>query len=199
MDTIKLSFTLPLLSMTLCYSLHRGFESVLVVAIPQIGSDEITVSWERGPEILPGALEAVKGINNEHSGLVQGNKLTLVIADSGLVTSSDYLYSGNVLEIIANLTVQNVEIIDVAGVLHPNTLGILQSLQLRIASLIQFNGIPNIPNVVYMTASTSTVIDAFLASMKVISQSRIGIITEINNSFHLKFLHKVHSKVNVSF
>ena len=35
--------------------------------------------------------------------------------------------------------------------------------------------------------------------MKVNSQARIGIITEINNSFHLRFLHDVLSNVNVSF
>ena len=195
---LKLSLILPLLSMILCYSLVNGLnESVLVIAIPRVGSDEVAVSWERGQEILPGALEAVEGTNN--SGLVQGNKLTLVIADSGLVTSSDCPYSGNMLEIIANLTSQSVEIVGIAGVLHPNMLAILQSFQLRIASLIHFNGIPSTPNVVYMTASTSMLIDSFVAFMKVTSQGRIGIITEINNVFHLKFLHKVISEVNVSF
>ena len=49
-----------------------------------------------------------------------------------------------------------------------------------------------------MTASSSTLVDSFLAFMKVMSQSRIGIITEINNSFHLKFLREVISKVYVS-
>ena len=197
---LKLSIILPLLSMTLCYSFVNGLnESVLVVAIPQVDTTEVTVSWERGQEILPGAFEAVNCINSEHSGLLRGDILSLAIADSGLVTSSDHPYSGNVLEVIANLTSQNAKIIGIAGLLHPNMLIILQSFQLHIASLIHFDGVPPAPNVIYLTAFSSTLIDSFLAFMKVMSQSRLGIVTEINNSYHLKLLHKVLSVVNVSF
>ena len=186
---LKLSLILPLICM---YSLVNGLnESVLVIAVSQVSSG---VSWDRGEEILPGAVEAVNNIN-EHSG---SNKLTLLIANSGQVMSSNNPYSGNVLEVIANLTLQNVRIIGVAGLLHPNILAILQSSQLLIASLIDVNGKVSSSNVIYMTASSSTVIDSFFALMKVMNQSRIGIITEVNNLFHLKFLHKVISKINVS-
>ena len=185
----------------MCYCFVNGInESVLILALPQISSTGIIVSWERGQEILPGALEAVSQINNENSSLVlQSNKLTLVVADSGLVMNSNYPYSGNVLEVIANLTSQNTRIIDVAGLLHPNLLVILQSFQLHIASLIHFSRVPPAPNVIYMTAFSSTLIDSCHMFMKVTSQSRIGIITEINNSFHLKFLREFLSVVNVSF
>lgn len=187
----------------MCYSLESGLnESVLVIALPQIitGSNEISVSWERGQEILPGALEAVDRINSEHSGIVQGSKLELVIADSGLVTSYNYPYSGNVLEVIANLTSQNARILGIAGLLHPSLVDILHAFHLQIVSLVHFNGVPSASlNVSYMTAFSSTIIDSFLAFMKVTNQTRIGIITEINNSFHLRFLHKVISKVNISF
>ena len=186
---LKLSLILPLICM---YSLVNGLnESVLVIAVSQVSSG---VSWDRGEEILPGAVEAVNNIN-EHSG---SNKLTLLIANSGQVMSSNNPYSGNVLEVIANLTLQNVRIIGVAGLLHPNILTILQSSQLLIASLIDVNGKVSSSNVIYMTASSSTVINSFFAFMKVMNQSRIGIITEVNNLFHLKFLHKVISKINVS-
>ena len=67
-------------------------------------------------------------MNNEHSG---GNKLTPLVVDSGLVMSLDNPYSGNVLEVIANLTSRNARIVGIAGLLHPSILGILQSLQLR--------------------------------------------------------------------
>ena len=113
--------------------------------------------------------------------------------------SSDSPYSGNVLEVFVNLTSHSASIVDVVGVLHPKLLAILQSFQLRIASLVHFSGVPSDPNVIYMTASSSTVVDSFLAFMKTISQVRIGIITEVNNSFHLQFLYDVLSKVNVSF
>ena len=170
-------------------------ESVLVIALLRVSSSEVSVSWERGQELLPGAFAAVGHINNVHS---QSNRLSLVIADSGLIMSSDYPYAGNMLEVLANLIMHKARIVGVAGLLlHPRFLAICQSLQLQVASLIHSDGTSSI--VVYMTASSSTVIDSFLTFMKVISQTRVGIITEINNSFHLEFLHKVVSKVNVSF
>ena len=187
---LKLSLILPLICM---HSLVNGLnESVLVIAISHVSGG---VSWDRGDEILPGAIEAVNNINQQSG----SNKLTLLTANSGQVVSSNNPYSGNVLEVIANLTLQNVRIIGVAGLLHPDILAILQSSQLLIASLVDFNGKVSSSNVIYMTASSSTVIDSFLAFMKVNSQARIGIITEINNSFHLRFLHSILSKVNVSF
>ena len=200
MNFLRLSLILILLSM--CHYIVNGTnESILVIALPQISSGKISVSWERGQEILPGAFEAVHHINNDHmhSGLVRGTRLSLVVADSGLIMSSDYPYSGNVLEVVANLTLQKARIVGVAGLLHPSLLVVLQPFQLHIASLIHFNGVSSSSNVIHMTASSSTLIDSFLAFMKVINQTRIGIITEINNSFHLKFLHEVISKVYVSF
>ena len=184
----------------MCYCIVSGInnESVLVVALPHVSRGGISVSWERGQEILPGALAAVDHINNEHSG-IPSKKLTLLVVDSGLVMSSDSPYSGNMLEVFVNLTSHNASIVGVVGILHPKLLAILQSFQLRIASLVHFSGVPSAPNVIHMTASSSTVIDSFLAFMKVNSQARIGIITEINNSFHLRFLHDILSKVNVSF
>ena len=198
MDFLRLSLILHLLSM--CYFIVSGInnESILVVALPHVSSGGISVSWERGQEILPGALAAVDHINNGHSS-IPNKKLTLLVIDSGLVMSSDSPYSGNVLEKFVNLTSHNASIMGVVGILHPELLAILQSFQLRIASLVHFSGVPSVPNVIYMTASSSTVIDSFLAFMKVNSQARIGIITEINNSFHLRFLHDILSKVNVSF
>ena len=39
--------------------------SVLIAAVPQVRNSEGTASWERGEEILPGALQAAGDINNE--------------------------------------------------------------------------------------------------------------------------------------
>ena len=135
-----------------------------MVALPHVSSRGISVSWERGQEILPGALAAGDRINNEHSG-IPSKKLTLLVIDSGLVMSSDSPYSGNMLEEFVNLTSHNASIMGVVGILHPKLLAILQSFQLRIASLIHFSGVPSVPNVIYMTASSSTAINSFLAFM----------------------------------
>lgn len=45
-------------STELCYCIVSGInnESVLVVALRHVSSGSISVSWERGEEILPGAL-----------------------------------------------------------------------------------------------------------------------------------------------
>ena len=195
----KLSLSLALLCTYLCYSLVTGLnESVIVIALPQKCTDKVSVSWERGREILPGALEAVDDINRKHSGIVEGGKLVLFVADTGLVTSYNYPYSGNVLEVIANLTSQNARILGIAGLLHPTLLNILHAFQLHIFSLVHFSGVPPTSNVTYMTAFSSTIIDSLLAFMEVMSQTRIGIITEINNSFHLRFLEEIIANVNAS-
>ena len=144
MDFLKLNLILILLSSMCCCIVSRisyDSELVLVVALPRINGSGVSISWERGQEIIPGAIAAVDHINKDLSGII-GNKLILLIADSGLITSTDYPYSGNVLEVIANLTSQNTRIFGVVGLLHPKLLATLQSFQLCIASLIHFSGIP---------------------------------------------------------
>ena len=145
MNLLKLNLILPLLSSIYCCidsGVSTVLELVLVVALPHINSSgaDVSVSWERGQEILPGALAAVDHINNKDHSVIVGNKLILLIADSDPVTSIDYPYSGNVLEVIANLTSQNARVLSlrVVELLHPKLLAILQSFQLRITSLINF-------------------------------------------------------------
>ena len=65
--------------------------------------------------------------------------MSLVVADSGSLISFDSPYSGNVLNVIANLTSKSTRIVGVAGFFHPKLVAILQSFQLRIASLIHFS------------------------------------------------------------
>lgn len=143
MDLLKLNLILPLLSSIYCCidsGVSTDLELVLVVALPHINSSgvDISASWVRGQEILPGALAAVDHINNKDHSVIVGSKLILLIADSDPVTSTDYPYSGNVLEVIVNLTSQNARVLRVVELLHPKLLAILQSFQLRIASLINF-------------------------------------------------------------
>ena len=53
-------------------------------------------------EILPGALAAIEVAKNTSASF----NLTLIVATSGPVTRYDLPYSGNMLEVIANLTRQ---------------------------------------------------------------------------------------------
>ena len=173
-----------------------GKESILIVALPQT-NNEVSASWERGEEFLPGAVVASKSINNDSELNIC---LKLLVADSGHVTSSDYSYSGNVMEVVANLTLQNrfANIIGIAGVLHPIVLLALKSFKLPIASLIHFSGITYSPSMFYMTASTSVVTDSIVALMNNFNEDTIGLITESYHSYYLRVSNQLNKKARVS-
>lgn len=165
-------------------------ESVLIVTLPQVSNSAGTASWGRGEEIVPGALVAAEDINNFLQQLHQ--TLTLVIANSGPVTSDDGAFSGNVLEIVARLTWQNAKIVGIAGILHPKVLYALQMFELPIASLVHFSGTVSNPNsVTYMTASTSLLIESIHTFMKAIGHSKIGIISETSHPYYSQFFLEI--------
>ena len=182
---------LPLLSLQ-C-SAKR--ESILIIALPQSDS-EVSASWERGEEIWPGAVAAIKEANNDSLSF----NVSLVEATSGPVSRYDLPYSGNVLEIIANLTWQDraSDIIGIAGVLHPNILAATSRFQLPIISLTHFDPGPhNIrSSVQYVTASTSTLTDSILTFMKEMQPRKIKIITEIKQPYW-KVSSQLSTKANI--
>ena len=117
---LLLSSLLSLLSLT-------KSEPILIIAFPQSDHTEVSASWERGEEILPGALAAIDEAKDSFPLL----NLTLFVATSASsVTRQDFSYSGNVLEIIANLAWQKrlSDIIGIAGVFHPNLLAIFSRI-----------------------------------------------------------------------
>ena len=172
--------------------------SILIVALPQTVNSELTLSWERRQEILPGALAAAEIINNDSSLL----PLKLVMADSGPVTRYDQPYSGNVLEVIANLTWQNksANIIGVTGILNADVLWALQKFNLPVISLIQLSRIPDSygVNYNYVTASISVITDSVLALMATINQSRIGLVTELHYSYFFSIADDLYSKTKAN-
>ena len=162
---IKAIVILSLLSLQCCLSSAKS-ESILIIALPQ-SDTEVSASWERGEEILPGVLAAIEEAKNDSLSF----NLSLVTATSGQVTRYDFPYSGNVLEIITNLTWQEraSDIIGITGVLHPNVLALISRFQLPIASLVHFDNIPGLhisSSLQYMTASTSILTDSILTLMK---------------------------------
>ena len=170
-------------------------ESILIIALPQSDS-EVSASWERGEEIRPGAVAAIKEANNDSLSF----NISLVEATSGPVSRYDLPYSGNVLEIIANLTWQEraSDIIGIAGVLHPNILAVISRFQLPIISLIHFDPGPrNVrSSVQYMTASTSTLTNSILTFMKEMQPRKIKIITEIKQPYW-KVSRQLSTKANI--
>ena len=99
---VRLSLFLSLLQCYLIVRLAKS-ESILIIVLPQSVDTEVSASWERGEEILPGALKA----NDEAKNNLLSLNLTLRMeANSSPVTRCGFLYSGNVLEVLANLTWQ---------------------------------------------------------------------------------------------
>ena len=131
-------FSLLLSSLLSLLSLAKS-EPILIIALPQSDHTEVSVSWERGEEILPGALAAIDEAKYYSS------NFTVIEVTSGPLTSYGLSYSGNVFEVIANLAWQN-RISDIipgiAGVFHPTILGVLNRFQQPIVSLVHFNKNP---------------------------------------------------------
>ena len=185
---------LLLLSLQCCLSLGKS-ESILIIALPQRDA-ELSASWERGEEVLPGAKQAIEEARN---GSLSFN-ITLIEVTSSPVTRYNRPYSGDVLEIIANLTWQKraSDIIGIAGVLHPNILASLNRFQLPIVSLIQFSNTPQNSNVHYSTASIWTLTDSILAFFNKIRSRRIGLVTEMNQPYYLTVSNELRTKANIS-
>ena len=169
-------FSLLLSSLLSLLSLAKS-EPILIIALPQSDYTEVSASWERGEEILPGALAAIDETNISLN-------ITVIKVTSGPVTSYGLSYSGNVLEVIANLAWQNriSDIIGIAGVFHPNILAVLNRLQRPIVSLIPFNKTP-LNSIHHTTASVSTLTDSIIAFVKEVHLRKIGIITELKQPY----------------
>ena len=202
MAVIRLSLFLSLLQ---CSVKLSKSEPILIIALPQSDHTEVSASWERGEEILSGALAATDEAKSNSS------NFTVIKITSGPVTSNGLSYSGNVLEVIANLAWQNriSDIIGIAGVFHPNVLAVLNRFQRPIVSLVQFNKIP-LNSIHYTTASVSTLTDSIIAFLKEVHPRKIGIITElkqpyvaVSNEFRTKsnvrLHHEYHGHHSASF
>ena len=192
---MKYTLLLSLFSLLCCLSLENS-ELTLIIALPQTHA-EVSASWERGEDILPGALAAVEEAKNHSLSF----NLTVVKDDSGHITRNGLPYK--VLEVITNLTRQKTAsdniTIGIAGVLLPNVLAAFNKIQqLHIASLVCFTEPPQNLNIHYMTASISILTDSILAFLKEISPKKIEIIAEIKQPYYLMVSNEISAKVNTS-
>ena len=177
-----------------CHCVSGENRSVLILAKPQSFLSEQTSNYGQRQEILSEAFENVVEIINNDSSL---HSLELITADSGVITRYDDPYSGNVLQVIANLTWNNRlnHIIGIVGFIHPELLMTLQKFHIPIASLVHFG---TLPNITYLTASTLTLADSLLQFMQTINQTSFGLITEIHNSYFLSVSQQLLAKTKNS-
>ena len=87
---MKLSHLLSSLLSLQCYFSLAECEPILIIALPKSDTTKVSASWERGDEILPGALKAIDEVKNGSLSL----NLTLFVATSA---RQGFPYSGNVL------------------------------------------------------------------------------------------------------
>lgn len=110
-------------------------------------------------------------------------------------------YSGNVLEVIANLTWSekfgNHNALGIVGIVHPDVLYTLRSTSfpLPVVSLIHFGGLPYISSTYYMTVSTSTLVESILTLASAIGSNSIGVIAEEGNTFYHRLSTELVSKL----
>ena len=82
-----MKFSLLLSSLLRLLSLAKS-EPILIIALLQSDHTEVSASWERGEEILPGVLAAIDEAKNNSS------NITVTEVTSGSVTSYGLSYSG---------------------------------------------------------------------------------------------------------
>ena len=147
------------------------------------------LSWERGLEILPGAVQAVRDINND-STILRGYNLQLFVVDNGRDDEME------IVRQFVNLTFLNhqahaTSIVGVIGILDPKSVSILTPLvrykgvlmsvithtdQLDIPDYSDTFGILSLP-------SPSAIVRVLLKFIKDMKWQRIGLITNSNDAY----------------
>jgi hypothetical protein len=99
----------------------------ILITLPLHPTNGPSLSWERGFEILPGALQAVDDINNDSS-FLSGHSLKLLVVDSG---RDEY----KIIQHFVNLTFyQEVNIVGLGGILDSKAI-------LTLLPLVEYKGV----------------------------------------------------------
>ena len=174
-------------------------ESLLIFALPQYNTMWLPmISRSTQDEILSSIEMIIIDINND-SRILSNVKLVLLSVDSGSVMCTYCSYSGSVLEVIANLTWNDMlgNTLGIVGLVHPDVLNTIRStsFQLPVVSLIHFSGLPYISSTYYLTVSTSTLVESVLALATAIGSNSIGVIAEEGNTFYHRLSTELVSKL----
>ena len=191
-SNFKILSLLSLAFVTLSIETNKN-ESLLVIVLPQSTLMPMIFASTHD-EILSSIEMATVSINNDSRIL---SNVKLVSVDSGSVMCTYCPYSGSMLEVVANLTWNDrfADILGIVGLVHPSVLNALRLFQLPVVSLIHFSGLPHILNTVYMTVSTSTLVESILSLATVIGVDNFGVITEENNTFYQRLSIELLSKL----
>ena len=143
------------------------------------------LSWERGLEILPGAVQAMRDINND-STILRGYNLQLFVVDNGRDDEIE------IVQKFVNLTFLNhqahaASIVGVIGILDPKSVSILTPLVRYkgvLMSMIMHTDQFDIPDYsdtfeILSLPSPSAIVRVLLNFMKDMKWQRIGLVTNI--------------------
>ena len=153
-DNITLLISLPL---------HQD-----IISVPYTG-------WRRGLEILPGAIVAVKGIN-DNSSVLLGYNLSILFMDSSS-------HEHEIIRQFVNHTFHNshIDIVGVSGFLSPKAVTIL--LPLVQHKRILFNVVTDRITPENLLSLPSATITTLLIFMRRMNWTRIGLITENTDAY----------------
>ena len=158
-------------------------------------------SWERGLEILPGALLAVSDINND-STILDGYNLELVIVDSGKDETK-------VVQQFLNLKFHqemhaNLNIVGVTGILDPEAASLLIPLTRYKGVLVKaithtdLLDAPLSSKAFHSLPRPSAVVSALFYFMREMNWKRIGLITESSDAYYFSIAETLLSHVTNS-
>lgn len=139
-------------------------------------------SWERGFDILPGALQAVSDINNDSTTLyLYGHRLKLIVVDSG--RDGNEIIRRFVNLIFLDHRMHATSVVGVTGILDPKFASILTPLAKHkgvITSVITHTDqldTPDYSDTFISLPSPSATVDVFSNFMKKMDWQRIGLVT----------------------
>ena len=190
--------SLVLISSLLLVEVRAKNLSVLIF-LPIHDTNQPKVSWERGLEILPGALAAESGVN-ANSTVLSGHNLELVVVDSGKRGNGDTVIRQFVEQVIHDT---NQNIVGISGFLSYRDLSILSPLVRRKGILMNAFASYTMPGDKVKSRSLhspSVMVDALLNIVTILNWSRIGIITDSGKDYFFAvaemFLQQARTKIN---
>jgi hypothetical protein len=146
----------------------------LIIITPNHHTDTPSASWERGVEILPRAEDAVKNINDcEH--ILPRCKLTITTS-SGQCDEETFLNLENVVR-------------------HPNLAVVKQFCSNAVGVAVGPIQKRKIASILPQYSHDSELVDALLTLFKQMGWKRIGIVTELSETFFLHVAEAVYKRL----
>lgn len=167
----------------------------ILISLPLHPTSGPSLSWERGYEILPGALQAVNDINND-STILPGHNLRPIVIDS---PQSDDI---EIVQQFVNLTFYHSDlrlndIFGVTGVLIPRAVSILMPLVRRervlLSAITHTDQLPDDPHsgTFLPLPSPSAIVGVLLNFMNQMTWQRIGVITDSTDAYFFNVAEKL--------